>query len=211
VVEAAAGQHGVRAHELSCDSGIRWTAGPVSGSRRHPLLAATSSLRFARLGVTPPLLFRRAETGSDRCGRSSGHGCRDLSGRPGISAGPDADVAADAATLRAFGASGAERRSTPSCMSPEHLGIVDRRCDPRCLGLRRGWSQAAHRTKLTFTTTQPATVRRTRPITRPRAMFARFIDPGACVQSLARQGVNTASISRTLRARSSGSSRSIAS
>ena len=49
-------------------------------------------------------------TGSDRCRRSLGHGCRDLSGRPGISAGPDADVAADAATLRAFGGVG---RGTP--------------------------------------------------------------------------------------------------
>src|SRR4029079_18059888 len=48
--------------------------GRCPGSRRRRLLAATSSLRSARLGATRRLLFRRAGTGFDRCGPSSGHG-----------------------------------------------------------------------------------------------------------------------------------------
>lgn len=51
------------------------------GSRRDPLLAATSSLRFVRLGATPRPLFRRAETRSDRCGQSPGHGSATASTR----------------------------------------------------------------------------------------------------------------------------------
>ena len=42
---------------------------------------------------------------------------------------------------------------------------------------------ADHTSKITLATTHPVTVRRTRPITTPRAIFARFIDPRTCAQS----------------------------